>query len=74
MPHTLEFSIHKTTHRYIEQNSSYQWGGGGDWGSGKRGIGDQEVWTTMHKINKLQLCNVDNREYNQYFMITLNRV
>ena len=43
MPHTLESSTHKTTHRYIEQNSRYQWGGRGDWGSGKRGIGDQEV-------------------------------
>ena len=39
---------------------------------GEIGQGDEEVQTTRYKINKLQGCNVQHREYSQYFIITLN--
>ena len=40
----------KQTHR--EQTSGCQWGEG-RW-RGKKGVGDEEVQTTMYKINKLK--------------------
>ena len=42
----------KQTHRYREQTHGYQWEKG--WGSGKIGVGDWEVETTVNKILKLQ--------------------
>ena len=39
-------------------------------GEGNIGVGDQEVQTTMYKINKLHGYIVQYREYNQYFIIT----
>ena len=41
-------------------------------GRGKIGVGDEEVQTTMYKINKLQGYIVQHREYSQYFLITIN--
>ena len=35
---------------------------------------DEEVQTTMYKINKLQGYIVQHREYSQYFIITRNGV
>ena len=32
---------------------------------------DEEVQTTMYKMNKMQGYNVQHREYNQYVIITL---
>ena len=37
------------------------------------GGGDYEVQTTRYKINKIQGCNIQKREYSQYSVITLNR-
>ena len=34
-------------------------------------IGDEEVQTTMYKINKLQGYIVQHREYSQYFIIIM---
>ena len=43
--------------------------------SGKISEGDEEVQTTMYKINKLQEYIVQNGEYSQYkVIITLNGV
>ena len=44
------------------------------WRRGKTGEGDLEIQTTKYKINKIQGCYVQHREYNQYFIITLNGV
>ena len=46
--------------RYREQTSSYQWL------EGKRERQNKYI------INKLQVYTVQNREYSQYFIITLN--
>ena len=35
---------------------------------------DHGVQTTSHKINKMQGCYVQQREYRQCSMITLNRI
>ena len=43
-------------------------------GRGKIGEEDQEVQTTMYKINKLQGYTVQHRKHSQYFIITLNGV
>ena len=43
-------------------------------GRGKMRVGDEEVQTTMYKINKLQGYIVQHREYSQYFTVTLNGV
>ena len=43
-------------------------------GRDKVGIGDEEVQTAMYKVNKLQGCIVQHREYSQYFIVTFNRV
>ena len=43
-------------------------------GKGQDGVGDQEVQTTMYKINKLQGYILQHREYSQYFIITINGV
>ena len=42
-----------------------------EWRSGKIEVGSSEVQTTMYKINKLQGSIVQNREYSQYFTITI---
>ena len=34
--------------------------------------GDEEVHTTMYKINKQQGYVVQHRDYSQYFIITIN--
>ena len=44
-----------------------------NWGSRKIGVRDEEVQTSIYKINKLQRYIVQNREYGQYF-ITSNGV
>ena len=54
----------KQTHRYREQTSGQQWGE--EAGRGKVGGGDQEVQTTMYKINKLKGYIAQHREYSQY--------
>ena len=43
-------------------------------GKGKIGIGDEEIRTTMYKINKLQGYKVQHKEYSQYFIITVNGI
>ena len=35
-------------------------------GRGKIGVGDEEVQTTMYKINKIQGYIIQHREYSQY--------
>ena len=45
--------------------------GGRSGGRGKIGEGAQEVQITRYKINRLQGCNVQHREYSQYFITTL---
>ena len=45
-----------------------------EWGRDKIGVGDQEVQTSVYKINKLQGYIVQHRKYSQYFTITLNAV
>ena len=35
-------------------------------GRRKIGVRDKEAETTMFKINKLQRCNVQHRDYSQY--------
>lgn len=37
-----------------------------DWGRGKIGVEDQEIQTTRHKINQLQGCIVQHREYGYF--------
>ena len=43
-------------------------------GEGQNGVGDLEVQTTRYKINKIQGCIVQQREYSQYCIMTLNGV
>ena len=62
----------KQTRRYRKQTSGYQWGERR--GTGKIEEGDLEVKTTMYKINKLQGYTVQHRDYNQYFIISINGV
>ena len=40
----------------------------------KIGVGDEEIWATMYKIDKIQGYIVQHMEYSQYFIITLNGV
>ena len=40
----------------------------------KIGVGDGEIQTTMYKINKLQGCTVQHKEYSQHFITTLKGV
>ena len=42
-----------------------------EWRSGKIEVGSSEVQTTMYEINKLQGSIVQNREYSQYFTLTI---
>ena len=37
-------------------------------------VEEQEVQTTMYKINKLQGHIVQHREHSRYFIMTVNRV
>ena len=60
------------THKFREQTSEKI-------GREKRGtiisrVGNQEVKTTMYKINKLQGYIVQHREYIHYFIITVSEV
>ena len=50
----------KQTHRYREQTSGYQLGEERE--RGKIGVGDEEVQTTMYKINKLQGYIIQHRD------------
>lgn len=43
-------------------------------GMGKIGEGDSEVHTTSYKIKKTWGCNIQHRDYIQYFIITLHHV
>ena len=43
-------------------------------GRGSTRVGDWEVQNTMYKIKKLQRNITQQREYSQYFIITLNGV
>lgn len=47
---------------------------GGNMGMGKIGEGDSEVHTTSYKIKKTWGCNIQHRDYIQYFIITLHHV
>ena len=62
----MNITKRKQTHRYREQTSGYQWGGGKT-GMGLRG-------TNYHVQNKLQGYIVQHREYSQYFIITINGI
>ena len=42
-----------------------------EWRRGKIEVGSSGVQTTMYEINKLQGSIVQNREYTQYFTITI---
>ena len=62
----------KQIHRYREQTSGYQWR---EWRWERQaGLEDWEVQTTSCNINKLQGYIVHQREYKQYFMITINEL
>ena len=56
----------------IQRRRGYQWEKGR--GRSKARVGDKEIQITMHKISKLQGYIVQHREYNQYFIITLNGI
>ena len=43
-------------------------------GRSKIGKEDSEAQTALYKTNKLQGHIIQNKEYSQYFMITLNVV
>ena len=54
----------KQTHRYKEQTKcSNHWAEG--WREGQNRGRELRVQTTMYKINKLQGCIVQDREYSQ---------
>ena len=38
------------------------------------GLKKKKKKTTIYKINKLQGCIVQNSEYSQYFIITINGI
>ena len=60
-----------TKHRFTNiENKLVVTRGEREGGWGKIGVGDQEIQTTMYKINKLQGYIVHHREYSQYFIIT----
>ena len=65
----MNITKQKQTDRYRKETSGYQWGEGWeerqDRGKGLRGT------STVYKINKIQRCNVQHRNYSQYFIITL---
>ena len=68
----MNITKNKQIHRPREQTSGYQWR---EWrGVGQAGVEDWEVQTTMCKTNKLQGYIVQQREYKQYFMITINEL
>ena len=54
----------KPAHRFEKQSSGYQWGEERE--RGKIGVGDEEVQTTMYKINKIQGYIIQHRKYSQY--------
>ncbi len=60
----------KQIHRYRKQSSGYQCGEGSE--RGKIQTGNQEVQTTMYKINEIQGYIVGHGEYSQYFIVTFN--
>ena len=43
-------------------------------GRGVIEVGDEEIQSSMYKINKLQGYCLQHREYSQYFIITINGV
>ena len=51
----------------LEQTSGYQWGEKS--GEGQDREGDEDVPTTMYKINKLQEYTVEHWEYSQCFIM-----
>ena len=55
----------KQTRRYRRQTSGYQWGDGS--GEGQERVWDQEVQTTMYKIDKQQGYIVQHREIYPLF-------
>ena len=63
----MHITKRKQTHRNREQTSAEREGK-----RGQIGKGDKKEQTTMYKINTLQ--GYSNREYSQYFIITLNGV
>ena len=61
----MNITKQKQTHRYREQTSDYNWGGGS--GGTRQGKGLRGK-TTKYKINKLQGHNEQHREYNEHFI------
>ena len=63
----------KQTHRYREQTSGYQWEEGREEGQDRdRQVGEWEVQTVLYKISYKDM--LQNMEYTQYFIITINGV
>ena len=61
----------KQTHRYREQTSGYQLGEGRVEGQDR---GRELRGTNYYVQKKLQGCIVQNREYSQYFAVTINGI
>ena len=59
------FTKQKQTHRHRKQTYGYQWGkmGGGD----KLGVWDQQIHTTIYKIDKQEGPTVQHRELYSIF-------
>ena len=64
----MDITKKKQTHRYREQTSGYQWGGGERkyWG-GLGGSGRYKL------LGQAQGCIVQHGEYSQYFVITVKK-
>ena len=61
----------KQTHKYRKQTSGYWWGEG-SWEGQDRGRGFRRK--NYYVKSKVQECSVQQREYTQYFIITINEV
>ena len=54
----------KETNRYREQTRVYLWGEG--WGKEQDKEGNIEAQTTRYKIDKIQGCILQHKEYKQF--------
>ena len=62
------FTKRKQTHRHKKQTYGYLRGKDGN----KPGVQDQQIQTTIYKIDKQQGPTVQHRNYVQYLVITYN--
>ena len=62
------FTKRKRTHRHKKQTYGYLRGKDGN----KPGVQDQQIQTTIYKIDKQQGPTVQHRNYVQYLVITYN--